>query len=88
MFHNMPKNIVVAGRVVRQKVMVTLALDGGKRGGKLLLPRLARHTFWVYFCTTRVAVILARGHGMPTHCRTLLFIINQCITILMNYPWQ
>ena len=42
MFHNIPKNIVVAGRVVRQKVMVTLAHDGGKRGGKLLLPRLAR----------------------------------------------
>ena len=29
MFHNIPKNIVVAGRIVRQKVMVTLALDGG-----------------------------------------------------------
>ena len=27
MFHNMPKNIVVAGRVVRQKVMASLALD-------------------------------------------------------------
>ena len=38
MFHNIPKNIVVAGRVVRQKVMVTLAHDGGK----LLLPWLAR----------------------------------------------
>ena len=34
MFHNMPKNIVVAGRVVRQKVMASLALDGGKRGGE------------------------------------------------------
>ena len=42
MFHNIPKNIVVAGRIVRQKVMVSLALGGGKRGGKLLLPRLAR----------------------------------------------
>ena len=37
MFHNIPKNIVVAGRIVRQFLMVTLALDGGKRGGKLLL---------------------------------------------------
>ena len=37
MFHNMPKNIVVAGRVVRQKVMASLAVGGGKRGGKLLL---------------------------------------------------
>ena len=37
MFHNIPKNIVATGRVVRQKVMVTLALGGGKRGGKLLL---------------------------------------------------
>ena len=35
MFHNMPKNIVVAGRIVRQKVMATLARDGGNRGGKL-----------------------------------------------------
>ena len=31
MFHNIPKNIVVAGRIVRQKVMASLALDGGKR---------------------------------------------------------
>ena len=37
MFHNMPKNIVVAGRIVRQKVMASLAAGGGKRGGKLLL---------------------------------------------------
>ena len=42
MFHNIPKNIVATGRIVRQKVMVSLALGGGKRGGKLLLPRLAR----------------------------------------------
>jgi hypothetical protein len=35
MFHNIPKNIVVAGRIVRQKVMATLARDGGNRGGKL-----------------------------------------------------
>ena len=36
--------IVVAGRIVRQKVMASLALGGGKRGGKLLLPGLGRVT--------------------------------------------
>ena len=82
----MPKNIVVAGRIVSHFLMATLALDGGKRGGKLSRSGLGRPDFWLYFCNTRVAVILAGGHGLPTHCRTLLFIINQCITILMIYP--
>ena len=52
MFHNMPKNIVVAGRVVRQFLMATLALDGGKHGGKLLLlcPTIW-DTFTVYLHT-------------------------------------
>ena len=50
MFHNMPKNIVVAGRVVRQKVMASLALGGGKRGGKLLRQRLAFCLSWMYIC--------------------------------------
>ena len=35
MFYNMPKNIVVAGRVERQFLMVTLALDEVKGGGEL-----------------------------------------------------
>ena len=66
MFHNMPKNIVVAGRIVRQKVMASLALGGGKLSGKLSRSGLGRPDFWLYFCTTRVAVILARGHGLST----------------------
>ena len=53
MFHNIPKNIVVAGRIVRQKVMVTLALDGGKRGGKLSCSGLGRRGISTYFCSTR-----------------------------------
>ena len=51
MFHNIRDFLKFAGRIVRQKVMVTLALGGGKRGGKLSSPGLARHDFWVYFCT-------------------------------------
>ena len=31
----MPKNIVVLGRIERQKVMATLARGGGNRGGKM-----------------------------------------------------
>ena len=88
MFHNMPKNIVVAGRVVRQFLMATLALDGGKRGGKLSRSGLGRPDFWLYFCSTRVAVILAGGHGLPTHCVTIYHIIYQCITTLTTIPRQ
>ena len=29
-----------------------------------------------YFCITRVALILARGYGMPTHCITLLIYLS------------
>ena len=54
MFHNMPKNIVVAGRVVRQKVMVTLAVGGEKRGGKLSCSGLGRRGISMYFCITRM----------------------------------
>ena len=86
MFHNIPKNIVATGRVVRQKVMVTLARGGGNRGGKLSSPGLARHDFWCYFCTTRVAVTLASGHGLPVHCETFLSILNQCVIIFMSIP--
>ncbi len=31
---------------------------------------------FMYFCITRVAVILARGHGLPTHCRILLIYLS------------
>ena len=58
MFHNMPKNIVVAGRVVRQKVMASLAVGGEKRGGKLSFLGLARHDFWTYFCSGNKRVII------------------------------
>ena len=54
MFHNMRKNIVVAGRVVRQFLMATLALDGGKRGGKLSRSGLGRRGISTYFCITRM----------------------------------
>ena len=33
-----------------------------------------------YFCITRVAVTLARGHGLPTRCLTLLIRL-----LSMNY---
>ena len=35
MFHNIRIFIVATGRIVRQKVMASLALGGGNRGGKL-----------------------------------------------------
>ena len=72
MFHNMPKNIVVAGRIVRQFLMATLAVGGGKRGGKLSRSGLGRRGISTYFCTTRVATILAGGHELSFHCITLL----------------
>ena len=54
MFHNIPKNIVVAGRIVRQKVMASLAHDGGKLGGKLSRSGLGRRGISTYFCITRM----------------------------------
>ena len=86
MLYNIRRNIVATGRIVRQKVMATLARGGGKRGGKLSSPGLGGVDFWCYFCTTRVAVTLASGHGLPVHCGTFLSILNQCVTIFMSIP--
>ena len=54
MFHNIRDFLKFAGRIVRQKVMASLAVGGGKRGGKLSSPGLGRRGISTYFCITRM----------------------------------
>ena len=72
MFHNISIFLIFCGVYVRQSVAVAVPCDGGKLGGKLSRSGLGRPDFWLYFCSTGVAVILAGGHGLPTHCKPLL----------------
>ena len=68
MLCNIPSFLNKSGLIERQFLMVTLAVGGGKRGGKLSRSGLGWRGISMYFCITRVAVILAGGHGLPTHC--------------------
>ena len=71
LFYNIRDFLKFLWRIVRQKVMATLARGGGNRGGKLSCSGLGCHDFWVYICITRVTRNLARGQGDTSHCLTL-----------------
>ena len=69
MFHNTREKFDFWGVLNVNRLRVApekLSTIGAENGGKLSVVFFGRREGLMYFCITRVAVILAGGHGLPT----------------------